>query len=269
MNYYYDTEFIEGTQRKSFFIKTKPTIDLISIGIVSEDDRQYYAISKDFNLKEAWNRFDGHKTYTNLPGDTGTNKRKNYWVRENVLHQIHYDLLQIEKPFNLSFEEWKEKTCKGFYEGFKNYKNLKRLLKKFGKSNKQIAEEIKEFVGFPHYYQKNSYMRNVVESTKPIFYNYYGAYDHVVLCWLFGKMVDLPNGFPMYSVDLKQELYMKLNRTNLPLRGLSTTPNKNLESKLKEVKGYKSYPKQGNEHNALDDAFWNKKLHEFIKHEIG
>lgn len=62
---------------------------------------------------------------------------------------------------------------------------------------------------------------------------------------------------------------MKLNRTNLPLRGLSTKPNKNLESKLKEVKGYKSYPKQGKEHNALYDAFWNKKLHEFIKHEIG
>ena len=57
MRYYLDTEFLEGTQ-KSFFGKTKPIIDLISIGIVSEGGREYYAISKDFNLKEAWNRYD-------------------------------------------------------------------------------------------------------------------------------------------------------------------------------------------------------------------
>lgn len=62
MKYFLDTEFVEGTQQRSFLgIKigeTKPTIDLISIGIVAEDGREYYAISKDFNLKEAWNRFD-------------------------------------------------------------------------------------------------------------------------------------------------------------------------------------------------------------------
>lgn len=243
MNYYYDTEFIEGTQRKSFFRKTKPTIDLISIGIVSEDDRRYYAISKDFNLREAWDRCDIK------------NNKKIYWIRENVLYPIFSDWVQV---YLTPLDDWNF-----------TYRNFKKLLKRYGKSNNQIAEEIKEFVGFPYYYPKNSNMRNAVVSTKPTFYNYYGAYDHVVLCWLFGKMVDLPNGFPKYSVDLKQELDMKLNRTNLPLRGLSTTPNKNLESKLKEVKGYNNYPKQGKEHNALDDAFWNKKLHEFIKHEIG
>ena len=55
MKYFIDTEFLEGTQRKGFMGmgKTKPTIDLISIGIVCEDGREYYAISKDFNLKEA------------------------------------------------------------------------------------------------------------------------------------------------------------------------------------------------------------------------
>lgn len=243
MDYYYDTEFIEGTQRKSFFRKTKPTIDLISIGIISEDDRRYYAISKDFNLREAWDRCDIK------------NNKKVYWIRENVLYPIFSDWVQ---EYLTPLDDWNF-----------TYRNFKKLLKRYGKSNNQIAEEIKEFVGFPYYYPKNSYMRKAGVSTKPIFYNYYGAYDHVVLCWLFGKMVDLPNGFPMYSVDLKQELDMKLNRTNLPLRGLTTTPNKNLESKLKEVKGYKNYPKQGKEHNALDDAFWNKKLYEFIKHEFG
>ena len=41
MRYFIDTEFIEGTQDKTFCgIKvgeTKPTIDLISIGVVAED----------------------------------------------------------------------------------------------------------------------------------------------------------------------------------------------------------------------------------------
>ncbi len=57
MKYFYDCEFLEGTQ-KTWTGVSLPTIDLISIGIVSEDDRKYYAISKDFNLKEAWNRYD-------------------------------------------------------------------------------------------------------------------------------------------------------------------------------------------------------------------
>jgi hypothetical protein len=59
MNYYLDTEFIEGQQSLRLFgipTKSLPTIDLISIGIVSQDGREYYAVSKDFNLKEAWNR---------------------------------------------------------------------------------------------------------------------------------------------------------------------------------------------------------------------
>ena len=52
MNYYLDTEFIEGKQAKTIlgikYGETKPTIDLISIGIVAEDGREYYAISKEF-----------------------------------------------------------------------------------------------------------------------------------------------------------------------------------------------------------------------------
>ena len=34
-------------------------------------------------------------------------------------------------------------------------------------------------------------------------YTWYGAYDHVVLCWLFGAMIDLPRGMPMYTRDVK------------------------------------------------------------------
>ena len=35
-----------------------------------------------------------------------------------------------------------------------------------------------------------------------------------------------------------------------------------------ELKNHKDYPKQTNEHNALADAKWNKKLHEFIINKI-
>lgn len=34
----------------------------------------------------------------------------------------------------------------------------------------------------------------------------YGAYDHVVLCQLFGPMIALPPGIPMFTHDLQQEM---------------------------------------------------------------
>ena len=43
MKYFYDTEFIEDGR----------TIDLISIGMVAEDGREFYAISTEFNEKAA------------------------------------------------------------------------------------------------------------------------------------------------------------------------------------------------------------------------
>ena len=30
---------------------------------------------------------------------------------------------------------------------------------------------------------------------------YYADYDHVVLCWLFGSMVDLPPGMPKFTLE--------------------------------------------------------------------
>lgn len=55
MRYFYDTEFIEDGR----------TIELVSIGIVAEDGREYYAVSTGF---------DG--------------SRANPWVKANVLNQL-------------------------------------------------------------------------------------------------------------------------------------------------------------------------------------
>ena len=52
MKYFLDTEFIEGFH-KPLFGKKRHFIDLISIGIVREDGKEYYAISNEFNPKDA------------------------------------------------------------------------------------------------------------------------------------------------------------------------------------------------------------------------
>jgi hypothetical protein len=44
---------------------------------------------------------------------------------------------------------------------------------------------------------------------------WYGAYDHVVLAQLFGRMIDLPDGIPMWTNDLRQEVH-RLGNPQLP-----------------------------------------------------
>jgi hypothetical protein len=81
------------------------------------------------------------------------------------------------------------------------------------------------------------------EKIKPEFWAYYADYDWVVFCQLFGSMIDLPQGFPMYCRDIKQkadeveEYLQREHDANFRLR----------------------LPKQMGEHNALADAQWNRK----------
>lgn len=64
----------------------------------------------------------------------------------------------------------------------------------------------------------------------PQFWAYYADYDWVVLCQLFGRMIDLPKGWPMYCRDLKQEA---------------------------DRLGFRFPEQTGAAHNALEDAKWN------------
>lgn len=75
---------------------------------------------------------------------------------------------------------------------------------------------------------------------KPEFWGYYCDYDWVNFCWIFGKMVDLPKGYPMYCLDLKQ--VSKLND--------------DLEFKKQD-------PSQ--EHHALNDAEWNRQQYIWLR----
>lgn len=256
MNYYLDTEFLEGTQDKKFlgitYGQTKPTIDLISIGIVAEDGREYYAISKDFNLKEAWNRYQMKQ----VSGDARNRYPdgiKEYWIRENVLEPIfnefYIDVFGVNMP---TF----------------NYKSFQFLIEKIGKTNKQIAKEIIKFTNDNVPFKTNGTTtitpdpQSVLDLkrgyTTPTFYAYFADYDWVVFCQLFGTMMDLPKGFPMYCKDLKQILDDKAQEQS------DKMPDGNFEICLDFIENAEQYPKLQNEHNALEDAKWNQELHKFL-----
>ena len=275
MNYYLDTEFLEGSQ-KTFFGKTKPTIDLISIGIVSEDSREYYAISKDFNLKEAWNRWQQRTG----EGDRNNIEPRLYWLRDNVLKPIYKELHHKE---NLTARQAMFRCNIYIAEtDFKfTYKNFKKLINKYGKTNKQIAEEIVQFVD-ARWIEEGNVSKGFmypggtsieeVKTTNVQFYGYYADYDWVVFCWLFGKMINLPNGFPMYCVDLKQILDEKA--WSIYCNNGTLNSETSLEERIKYLKGESinhlietnkpKFPKQTNEHNALADARWNYELYKFL-----
>lgn len=256
---YYDLEFLEGKQDERIFgiktgRKTKPTIDIISLGMVDGDGREYYAISKDFNLKEAWNRYD-IKT-EQVYGDQRNifpdgKKTKVYWIRENVLKPIYQELLYSGYvKAGLPIPEIKQ--------GMFTYKNLKTLINHFGKSNQEISQDVERFCLIEKKIDGSPETGTVIEvHSECNLYGYYSSYDHVALCWLFGKMIDLPKGFPMYTIDLKQKLD-DLAKSESDISGTS------FKESLANIKEMQDYPKQENEHNALADARWNKKMHDFL-----
>ena len=259
MKYFIDTEFLEGPQNKTLlgisYGKTKPTIDLISIGIVAEDDRKYYAISKDFNLKEAWNRWQPRTG----EGDRNNIEPRLYWLRDNVLKSIFIELRAKEvEEYNMAK---RINVILDFPAYHFTYKSIKRLINKYGKSNQQIAEEVYNFCSNDYHKGNNlDYDQRIqyplYDKFKPKFYGYYSDYDWVVFCWLFGKMIDLPKGFPMYCNDLKQILDEKLKNYKLYFTNIEIKSEEALlEYKLKFVeKNHTKYPKQINKHNALADA---------------
>ncbi len=162
MKYFYDTEFHEDGE----------TIDLISIGIVREDGRSYYAISSEANYRRV---------------------HENSWLMNNVMDSIPY---VVEKANGHPYD----------------------TIRPIGpdvKTRLRIRNDIVRFVG----------------NDSPEFWAWYADYDHVALCQLFGKMIDLPHNFPMFTRDLRQHWEYR-NCPPLP----------------KQVEG---------KHNALDDAKYN------------
>jgi hypothetical protein len=154
MRIFYDTEFNEDGR----------TIELISIGLVTEDLRTYYAENADFDPTQA-----------------------NAWVKEHVLPHLSEGYRMPYREIGPNIKSW-----------------------------------IEEWLG--------------VE--KPEFWGWYSAYDHVALCQLFGRMVDLPEGWPYFTRDLRQ---------------------------LADLVGNPKMPEQSQkEHHALHDAFWIREAHRYV-----
>lgn len=227
MKYFFDCEFIEGFH-KPLFGKKRHFIDLISIGIVCDDGRTYYAISKEYDFKKA-----------------------DAWVANNVILPIWMDL-----P---SFKQMHTRV-----DSFHKY---------VGKTNKEIAHDIVQFIHAPilkQYDDGMSFSDDLLKQLYDVqrhpaheFYGYYSDYDWVLFCSLFGRMIDLPKGFPMYCIDLKQaiddkaKIYMDLPENfGAPV---------SLNETLTYYKAKPNYPIQRNEHNALADAKWNFELYKFLK----
>lgn len=123
--YFYDTEFIERSDPGHLWL------DLVSIGVVSEDGtREYYAVSTEFDPDHA------------IP-----------WVRKNVLDRL-------PAPADRAW-----------------------------KSRDRIRDEVGAFL---------------TADGSPELWAWYGAYDHVVLCQLFGMMPALPRPLPRFTRDLRQ-----------------------------------------------------------------
>lgn len=97
---------------------------------------------------------------------------------------------------------------------------------------KYIAEQLRDFITMHGQEFSNE------------LWGYYSAYDHVILAQLFGRMVDMPEGVPWFTRDIKQEqerisdLYYK--------HGLLLPKHTSTE------------------HHALADAKWTKEAHEFL-----
>jgi hypothetical protein len=149
MRYWFDTEFVEDGK----------TIDLLSIGVIAEDGRAFYAEPAEADHAKASD-----------------------WVKENVIAHLSGDTTP----------------------------------------RAEIAKQLVAFMG-----------------EKPEIWAYYADYDWVAMCQLFGTMMDLPKGWPMYCRDVKQ---------------------------LCDSKGNPKLPEQTSiEHHALKDAEWTWQAWQFLQ----
>ena len=157
MRYFYDTEFLEDGK----------TIDLISIGIVSEEGHEYYAVSSDLPIERI---------------------RKDDWLLRNVMTS-----LPVNEPRSLS--KYVEHSPNHYPYPSVSTLDVDRRDSRV-KPEWVIANEVRDFL-----------LQDLVLASDEVeLWADYAAYDHVVLCQLWGRMIGLPKGVPMFTKDLQQRL---------------------------------------------------------------
>jgi hypothetical protein len=158
-------------------------------------------------------REDGDSLYL-INADHGTLFRavNDPWLRENVA--VHLPIRFWDRGADSFGYRWS-------WEWDKKHPDFQRMF-----SRDRIRDQVREFIA---------------ATPSPQLWADYGAYDHVVYAQLFGRMVDLPNGFPMTTFDIQQEAA----RTCCDL---SDPP----------------VPPAVHAHNALSDAMNAKAVHEWL-----
>jgi hypothetical protein len=149
------------------FLEDGRTLDLISIGMVREDGRELYAVN-DQLLRPAIHP---------APGSLYERVTKRDWLMRNVVPHLPL------KPRNKSELTHKTQSPTGpafFSLDPEHPAVLPRRL---------IRAQVRDFIlgGGPD-----------VE-----LWAWYGAFDHVGLAWLWGPMIDLPEGVPMFTNDIR------------------------------------------------------------------
>lgn len=138
-------------------------------------------------LSIAMRRADGHEMYA-VSDDLSAMARaaESTWLRENVLRwlPVHVEWQGLV-PGGLGIRV-------GWDDAHPDYKYVRAL--------DEIRDMVEDFV---------------LDKPDPQLWAYYAAYDHVFLAQLFGPMVELPEGFPKYTLDIKQ-LAVSLGDPHLP-----------------------------------------------------
>lgn len=183
MKIFYDCEFLE----------TGRTIDLISIGMVTETGHEYYAVNSD----APWNEI-----------------KASDWLVRNVVPSLP---LTSRTSLDRYLAHPSNSYPKPLFDIHLDTRDTRV------KPHWVIANEVRDFIhGVPD----------------PELWAWYGAYDHVCLAQLWGRMIDLPEGVPMWTNDLKQEC-VRLGNPKMP----------------EQASGV---------HNALADARHNKVMAGFL-----
>ncbi len=168
--------------------------------------------------------------------------QKDTWLRDNVLLSIYNENFSGDQKNRNPF----------------SFRTMQFLIDSIGKSNKVISDDIIDFCRPMSVKCKKNDIHVIEPIDFPEFYGYYSDYDWVLFCSLFGKMIDLPEGFPMYCFDLKQELDRKVMNSG------NCIDKKSFYKHLEYCKKLENYPKQTKEHNAIFDAIWNRDLFLFL-----
>lgn len=182
IRYFYDTEFVENGH----------TIDLVSFGMIAVPDWAIadagYGAAADLPIAERVVAC-GLRTYYAVNADVDLDALKgNDWLVRNVLPHLPVTARKALDAYLANPPNRHPRPGIGVVD-------LDRTATVV-KPKQVIANEVRDFILAPLEGNENDPRIELWAD--------YAAYDHVALAQLWGRMVDLPGGIPMYTNDLQQ-----------------------------------------------------------------